>query len=157
MLDQFLQILYLNSLPIMTSTTGPTEITFHLSPTKCKNMIISRKKTPLQSAQPLLGMVELCTKSNHLIFFGGLLSSEASWTAHRENSCAKLKELIVLSYRRLYNQVNITSMPGDVQCLYVHIWNMLLCLDLTSYWRHCYNRKSSKVSSPNVQKNVGSK
>ena len=76
-----------------------------LNSSKCKTMIISRKRNPAQPPQLILNGTPL-EQVETFKYLGVLLSSELSWSTHIESICTKARKLIGLLYRRFYGNVN---------------------------------------------------
>ena len=96
-----------------------------LNPNKCKTMIISRKRNPVQPPQLILNGTPL-DQVETFKYLGVLLSSELSWSLHIDSICTKARKLIGLLYRRFYGNVN----QQGLYSLYTHscalTLNMLL-------------------------------
>ena len=76
-----------------------------LNPSKCKSMLISRKRSPSQPLSLILDESPL-EHAKTFKYLGVLLSSNLSWTPHVEATCAKARKLIGLLYRRFYEHVD---------------------------------------------------
>ena len=72
-----------------------------LNPSKCKSMLISRKRRGLHPPPLLLDGMPLEQVENFK-YLGILLSSDLSWSAHIDSICNKARKLIGLLYRRFY-------------------------------------------------------
>ena len=81
-----------------------------LNPTKCKTMVISRKRNSVQpDAQFVLNGRPL-EQVETFKYLGILLSSDLSWSAHIESICTKARKLIGLLYRRFYGNIDDHSL-----------------------------------------------
>ena len=76
-----------------------------LNPTKCKFMMISRKKNSLLPPAPLHLGGRLLECVNSYKYLGVHLSSDLSWSNHTQHVCVKAKKLIGLIYRNFYNHI----------------------------------------------------
>ena len=80
-----------------------------LNPSKCKSMIISRKRNSVQPPQLILNGTPL-EQVKTFKYLGVLLSSELSGSAHIESICTITRKLIGLLYRRFYGNVDQQSL-----------------------------------------------
>ena len=76
-----------------------------LNPSKCKSMLISRKRSPSQPLSLILDESPL-EHVKTFKYLGVLLSSNLNWAPHVEATCAKARKLIGLLYRRFYEHVD---------------------------------------------------
>ena len=106
-----------------------------LNPTKCKFMMISRKKNSLLPPAPLHLGGRLLECVNSYKYLGVHLSSDLSWSNHTQHVSVKAKKLIGLIYRNFYNHI-----PQ----------NMLLKLYKTTLGICCYNMVSSLTVRQNT-------
>ena len=68
---------------------------------KCKYMVVSRKRSSITPASLILqGHYLECVEC--FKYLGLLLSTDLSWTAHVETVCSKAKKLLGLLYRKYY-------------------------------------------------------
>jgi hypothetical protein len=73
---------------------------------KCKYMVISRKRNPTIPAFPLLLNDTPVERVECFKYLGLLLSSDLSWTMHTDSVCKKAKKILGLLYRRYYSYVD---------------------------------------------------
>ena len=80
--------------------------TMTFNTTKCKHMLISRKKNRHNSAPPLT--LNGCTleKVPTFKYLGILITSNLTWSPHIQNLCRKARKIIGLIYRRYYRHTN---------------------------------------------------
>ena len=97
-----------------------------LNPTKCKTMVISRKRNLVKPhAQFTLNSSPL-EQVETFKYLGILLSSDLSWSSHIDFICTKARKLIGLLYRRFYGNVDNHSLYLNyIVFLFVLILNML--------------------------------
>ena len=87
-----------------------TEIFLNLNPSKCKYILISRKRTPTTPEGPLpLGDLPL-QRVNTFKYLGVLLSKDMSWSPHVQTICSKAKKDHGLLYRKFYGCSNIDTL-----------------------------------------------
>ena len=74
-----------------------------LNPSKCKYMLISRKRMPSVPDGPLLlGNCPL-QRVDVFKYLGVLLSQDMSWSPHIQAVCSRAKQVLGLLYRKFYN------------------------------------------------------
>ena len=73
---------------------------------KCKYMIISRKRNPVTPTSPLLLNGTPMEEVETFKYLGLLISSDLSWNDHIDSVCSKAKRILGLLYRRYYNLVD---------------------------------------------------
>jgi len=73
-----------------------------LNPSKCKYMIVSRKRQQTECPVILLQGVPL-EQADTFRYLGVIVSSDLSWTAHVKSICTKARKLVGLLYRRFHN------------------------------------------------------
>ena len=88
-----------------------------LNALKCKYMLISRKRNPLQPVCPLVLNGENLDKVESYKYLGILLTSDLSWSAHISNICAKARQILGLIYRRFYGYAD----SDTIKQLYISI------------------------------------
>ena len=71
----------------------------HLNVSKCKTMLISRKRTRLEPP-PLLINGHALEQVECFKYLGLLLASDLSWSPHIETACSKARKLLGMIYRR---------------------------------------------------------
>ena len=77
----------------------------HFNATKCKFMVISRKRG--YHHQPVLFLETTpLEKVDSFRYLGLLISSDLSWSGHIETICSKARQLLGLLYRRLYHHAD---------------------------------------------------
>ena len=87
-----------------------TDNFLNLNPTKCKYMLISRKKTPVTPTVPLLlGNLPL-QKVETFKYLGVLISQDMSWSSHVQTTCSKAKKVLGLLYRKFYKCSNTETL-----------------------------------------------
>ena len=77
-----------------------------LNPSKCKCMMISRKRSPTLPSVPLLLHNLPLSKVNTFKYLGILLSDNLSWSPHIHAICSKARQILGLLYCRFYNFSN---------------------------------------------------
>ncbi len=95
-----------------------------LNPTKCKFMIVTRKRNPTWSPNLQLNGVELGQVENFK-YLGVLLSSDLSWLTHIESICSKARKLVGLLYRRFSGDVDDQALLECTSYSLGHTSNML--------------------------------
>ncbi len=73
-----------------------------LNPTKCKYMIVTRKRNKVKCRTIFFEGVPLKQVDNFK-YLGVILSFDLSWTAQVESVCTKARKLVGLLYRRFHN------------------------------------------------------
>ena len=81
-----------------------------LNPSKCKYMLISRKKFPTVPDMPLLLHNPPLSKVNTFKHLGVLLAEDLAWTPHIQAICSKARQVLGLLYRRFYNYSNTDTL-----------------------------------------------
>ena len=81
-----------------------------LNPTKCKTMVISRKRNSVQPYAQFVLNGRPLEQVETFKYLGIFLSSDLSWSAHIESICTKARKLIGLLYRRFYGNVDDHSL-----------------------------------------------
>ena len=82
----------------------------NLNPSKCKYMLISRKRTPSMPDEPLvLGDLPL-QRVDAFKYLGVLLSQDMSWSSHVQATCSKAKKVLGLLYRKFYGCSNTNTL-----------------------------------------------
>ena len=80
-----------------------------LNPSKCKYMIVSRKKTPTLPDNPLRLLEDDLERVDSYKYLGVLLTNDLSWSPHVGNICAKARRVLGLLYRRFYGSTSQNS------------------------------------------------
>ena len=113
-----------------------------LNPTKCKTMIISRKRNSVKPhAQFTLNSSPL-EQVETFKYLGVLLSSDLSWSSHVDFICTKARKLIGLLYRRLYGNVDNRSL--------LELYSVLACPHLeyaAPIWDPHFIKDTNKLES----------
>ena len=105
-----------------------------LNPTKCKFMMILRKKNSLLPPAPLHMGGQLLECVNSYKYLRVHLSSDLSWSNHTQHVCVKAKKLIGLIYRNFYNHIPQNMLLKLYKSLVrPHTWNMLLQYGVLTY------------------------
>ena len=88
---------------LINNWTSENHLVFNTS--KCKQMVISRKRNQYNFHTILLGneALELVQRYKYL---GVTITSNLSWSEHINTKCLKAKKLIGLLYRRFYGNAN---------------------------------------------------
>ena len=73
-----------------------------LNPSKCKYMIVSRKRAPLLREFTLMLNGQILEQVDVYIYLGILLSKDLSWLPHIDAVCTKARKILGLLYRRFY-------------------------------------------------------
>ena len=90
-----------------------------LNCTKCKSMIISRKRK-LSRATPQLFLNNcLLDQVDTFKYLGILLSCDVSWSPHIATVCSKARQVIGLLYRRFYPVADTHTLI----CLYIYLFS----------------------------------
>ena len=85
---------------------------------KCKFMLVSRKRNPTISTFPLmLNGLKLETVSTFK-YLGVMLSSDMSWLHHIEGVCSKARKILGLIYRRFYQHADSRTL--------IHLYTTLI-------------------------------
>ena len=82
-----------------------TQNALSLNCTKCKSMIISRKKTSIQPVFPLHLNGNPLESVTSFKYLGVYISSDLSWSEHVKQVCVKAKRVTGLLYRNFYHHV----------------------------------------------------
>ena len=80
-----------------------------LNPSKCKYMIVSRKRKQASTPTILLEGTPL-ERADTFKYLGVILSSDLSWTPQVESVCTKAKKLLGLLYRRFHNNTGTNTL-----------------------------------------------
>ena len=73
-----------------------------LNPSKCKVLIASKKRTPLNPAAPLLLDGRPMEQVSNYRYLGVMVTSKLSWSDHIEQICTKARRLVGMLYRQFY-------------------------------------------------------
>ena len=76
-----------------------------LNCTKCKSMVISRKKKSIQSGFPLHLNGDPLESVTSFKYLGVYISSDLSWSEHIKQVCVKARRMIGLLYRNFYRHI----------------------------------------------------
>ena len=99
----------------INSWVEDNHLQFNIS--KCKHMLISRKRHTITSPAPLTIASHQLEEVECYKYLGLLFTSDLSWTQHIESICAKARRLLGLLYRRFYQQ----SQPETLLRLYISL------------------------------------
>ena len=72
----------------------------NLNPTKCKYMIITRKRKAILPPTPLTVMGNTLDKVSSFKYLGVWITKDRSWSKHVSEKCIKAKKVIGLIYRQ---------------------------------------------------------
>ena len=89
-----------DDIDMLSSWTMLNAMTFNT--TKCKTMIISRKRNQCLPPVPLTLNGTILEVVLTFKYLGVLLSSDLSWTHHIQGVCSKARKILGLLYRRYY-------------------------------------------------------
>ena len=78
--------------------------------TKCKFMLVSRKRTHTTPSIPLHLNGSVLEEVATFKYLGVLLSADLSWTQHVQNTCSKARRLVGLLYRRYYQHSEFNTL-----------------------------------------------
>ena len=73
---------------------------------KCKYMIISRKRNPLEPAAPLTLFGSALGRVDNYKYLGVLLTDNLSWSIQVKSVCQKARRVLGLLCRRFYSQAS---------------------------------------------------
>ena len=88
-----------------------------LNPTKCKYMILSKKRSPALKGHPLLLGDSVLEEVETFKYLGVLIKNNLSWSDHIAGVCSKAKQILGLLYRQFY----IDSPADTLKQLYVSL------------------------------------
>ena len=108
----------------------------HLNVSKCKTMLISRKRTRLEPP-PLLMNGHALEQVECFKYLGLFLASDLSWSPHIETACSKARKLLGMIYRRFSKH----SSPDTL----LHLYESMVCPHL---------EYASQVWDPYLQKDI---
>ena len=96
--------------------------------TKCKQMLLSRKRNPTVSVPLLLNGLPLQIVNSYK-YLGFIISSDLSWSNHIEYICNKAKRMLGILYRQFSSNSNETALiPLQILLLFIPLWPLLLKL-----------------------------
>ena len=81
-----------------------------LHSSKCKYMIISRKRSPTLPENPLELLGSELERVDCYKYLGVLLTSDLSWSSHVGSVCTKARRVLGLLYRRFYGSTSQSSL-----------------------------------------------
>ena len=87
-----------------------TENYLYLNPSKCKYMIISRKRVPTLPDCPLQLHGNELEQVDCYKYLGVLLTSDLSWSSHVSNICTNACRVLGLLYRIFYGPTSQNSL-----------------------------------------------
>ena len=73
-----------------------------LNPTKCKYMILSKKKSPVQNGHTLSLGSSVLEEVETFKYLGVLIKNNLSWSDHITGVCNKARQILGLLYRQFY-------------------------------------------------------
>ena len=73
-----------------------------LNPSKCKYMIVSRKRAPLLPETTLKWNNQVLEQVDMYKYLGILIIKDLSWSPHIDTICSKARKILDLLYRRFY-------------------------------------------------------
>ena len=77
-----------------------------LNPSKCKFMLISRKRNRINNPPMITINGQILESVPTFKYLGLLLTSDLSWSKHIEGACTKAKKILGLLYRRFYQHAD---------------------------------------------------
>ena len=80
--------------------------------TKCKFMLISRKRSHYVPTTPLSLNGCILEKVPSFKYLGIMISSDLSWSEHIQRACGKARKIIGLLYRRYYHHADSRTLKG---------------------------------------------
>ena len=87
-----------------------TENFLSFNSSKCKYMVVSRKKNPLVPYIPLQLFGNALERVDSYRYLGVLLTGDLSWSLQVESVCQKARRILGLLYRRFYGQASQESL-----------------------------------------------
>ena len=116
-----------------------------LNQTKCKYMIVSRKRIPSVPSTPLLLEGHPLDQVNMFKYLGVLLSHDLSWSDHVQLICSRARKMLGLLYRRFYSNMSSDS------CFQLYLFLVRPLLEYASaVWSP--HVKKDKDALKNIQK-----
>ena len=85
------------------------ENSLSFNPSKCKQMVISRKRRPLPHASLQLGNTTL-ERVYKYMYLGVTITAELCWSEHIHTKCSKAKKLVGLLHRRFQSNTDPTML-----------------------------------------------
>ena len=92
-----------NDVAAIENCSSSNSLNFNIS--KCKYMVVSRKRMPTTPASPVLLNSIPLERVELFKHLGLVISSDLSWSNHITSICAKAKRILGLLYRHYYNHV----------------------------------------------------
>ena len=89
--------------------SGPLK-TLSFNSSKCKYMVVSRKKNPLVPYIPLQLFGNALERVDSYRYLGVLLTGDLSWSLQVESVCQKARRILGLLYRHFYGQASQESL-----------------------------------------------
>ena len=87
-----------------------TENYFNFNSSKCKYMVVSRKRAPLVPDVPLPLFGSALERVDSYKYLGVLLSGDLSWSLQVESVCQKAQRILGLLYRKFYGLASQESL-----------------------------------------------
>ena len=87
-----------------------TENSLNFNTSKCKYVIVSRKRNPPEPAAPLQLFGNALERVDSYKYLGVLLTDDLSWSLQVEFVCQKARRVLGLLYRRFYGQASQESL-----------------------------------------------
>ena len=81
-----------------------------LNQSKCKYMILSRKRKPTEPSTPLLLDGQPLAQVTSFKYLGVILTNNLSWSEHVNSVCIRATRLLGLIFRKYYNHASCSSL-----------------------------------------------
>lgn len=87
-----------------------SSLLLNLNPTKCKYIVLSRRRQTILPAAPLTVMGSLLEEVPSFKYLGVWITKDLSWSKHISEICIKAKRVIGLIYRQYYQHSNYETL-----------------------------------------------